>query len=232
MTYSDEARQRIIEYLRIKPINHGQVHVSQIVIPEALTESLDQAKVEIAVESLKRFGSNLYPIILRRTDLYGEDREYEAIFGEEWCEAAIRLGLEKIWVWIFDIPDDQVADIRRFMRGGENSLSTGHSTISSASTQDFHQNLLSEISKLRREIEDKFDQVFSRLPEPLQLKNINNETEADLASLESPIVKRNTRQIYQFIRDQNGIKSLDQLKAIKGIGDKTIAYLKGIYKCN
>ncbi|MFQ3583779.1 MAG: helix-hairpin-helix domain-containing protein [Cyanobacteriota bacterium] len=241
MDYSEEARKRIIEYLRIKPINHGQVHVLQIAIPEVLTKSLDPVKVEMATASLKRFGSNLHPVLLRRTALYGEDREYEVVFGEEWCEAASRLGWERIWAWIFDIPDDQIDDIRRFMEEVcTRSSTTSGSAIDSANTQDSHSVILnkvlsevrSEISNLRREIEEKFDQLFSRLPAPPQLKNINNATEVDLSSLDNPVVKKKARQIYQFIREQNGIATLEELKAIKGIGDKTIAYLKGIFSCS
>ncbi|MGQ9837307.1 MAG: hypothetical protein ACUVRV_04910 [Cyanobacteriota bacterium] len=222
MSYSEEARQRIIDYLKPKPINHGQVHLSQVVIPDAFAKSLDQSKVEVAVESLKRFGnSNLYPVIIRRTDLYGEGREYEVIFGEEWCKAANELGIEKIWVWVFDTPDDQVNDLRQFMSLGENKL--------------IYENLFSEIrkeiSKLQKQIEDKFNQVLSRLPEPPKLKNINEETKAGLASLDNPIVSKNALKIYEFIQEQKGITDLRQLKAIKGIGDKTIAYLARFYTC-
>ncbi|MEN9202333.1 MAG: ParB N-terminal domain-containing protein [Thermostichus sp. DG_1_6_bins_120] len=250
MDFSQDIRQQIIEqYLRIKPLNHGQVHISQIAIPDTLKACLGQDKVEAATQSIRKFGSNLYPIIVRRTNGYGEDKEYEVIFGEEWCEAAKQLELERIWVWVFDLSDDEVAYLRQFLEEGslrsnldESQGRVGHNRESQETGQlgQFDQilsilsqilSILSAQNQILVEIKQSLDELLDRLPKPPQLKNINGVTEEELKNSQNPIVKKHASEIYQFISARGSIKSIDELKQIRGIGPKTIEYLKNKYKC-
>lgn len=102
-----ERRNRIIEYLRIKPISHGQVHTFQIAVPELLVEDISAERHEALKSSLVEHGSNLVPVLVRRTEDYGEEEEYEVVYGADWCLVAKELDIERLWVWVFDMTDEQ-----------------------------------------------------------------------------------------------------------------------------
>lgn len=111
MPDSEEARQRVIEYLKIKPINHGQLDIAQIYVPSKDGVTLLPEYVQV----IHQFKANLHPIIVRRTDQYGEDQEYELVYGGDWYQAAKAGGLTKIWVWVFDLTDEQVAQVQQLL---------------------------------------------------------------------------------------------------------------------
>ncbi|NEO54338.1 MAG: hypothetical protein F6K54_15350 [Okeania sp. SIO3B5] len=102
-----ERQKRIVQYLEIKPINHGQVHSFQIAIPESERLEISPERREILERSLKEQDSNLIPLIVRRTEAYDEEKEYEVVHGVDWCIVANEIGIEKLWVWVFDLTDEQ-----------------------------------------------------------------------------------------------------------------------------
>lgn len=104
-----ERRDRIVEYLRIKPINHGQVYTFQIAIPGSEVGHINEPRREELRRSLTEQGSNLIPLIVRRTKAYSELEEYEVVYGVDWCIVAKELDIEKLWVWVFDMTDEQAA---------------------------------------------------------------------------------------------------------------------------
>lgn len=104
-----DRQARIIENLRVKPISHGQVHTFQIAIPESQTEELSCGRREVLETSLNKHNSNLVPLIVRRTEAYSEEEEYEVVYGADWCIVARELDVEKLWVWVFDMTDEQAA---------------------------------------------------------------------------------------------------------------------------
>ncbi|MFK0731575.1 MAG: ParB N-terminal domain-containing protein, partial [Gloeotrichia echinulata HAB0833] len=111
-----ERRDRIVEYLRIKPISHGQIYTFQIAIPESEVVELPFEKREQLKMSLTQQGTNLIPLIVRRTEAYSEEEEYEVVYGADWCLVAKELDIEKLWVWVFNLTDEQAAAAKQEMQ--------------------------------------------------------------------------------------------------------------------
>jgi hypothetical protein len=110
MSDYQERRQRIRENLKIQSITHGQVHTCLIGMAEPPQIS-DDRREELGW-SLQNHQSNLIPIVVRRTDRFGDDIEYEVIHGAEWVVVAEALGIEMLWAWVFDLNDAEVAATR------------------------------------------------------------------------------------------------------------------------
>ncbi len=111
-----ERRDRIVEYLRIKPISHGQIYTFQIAIPKSEDLEIPSERRENLKRSLTQQGSNLIPLIVRRTEAYSEEEEYEVVDGADWCLVAKELDIEKLWVWVFDMTDEQAAAAKEEMQ--------------------------------------------------------------------------------------------------------------------
>lgn len=110
MSDYQERRQRIRENLKIQSISHGQVHTCLIGMAEPPQIS-DDRRDELGW-SLQNHQSNLIPIVVRRTDRFGDEIEYEVIHGAEWVVVAEALGIEMLWAWVFDLNDAEVAATR------------------------------------------------------------------------------------------------------------------------
>lgn len=104
-----ERRDRIVEYLRVKPVSHGQVYTFQIAIPESQIEEISAERLAAIKRSFTEQNTNLIPLIVRRTEDYSEEEDYEAVYGADWCLVAKELDIEKLWVWVFDMTDEQAA---------------------------------------------------------------------------------------------------------------------------
>jgi hypothetical protein len=102
-------RNRIIEYLQIKPISHSQIYTSQIAVPETQGGEILRDRREALRRSLIEQGSNLIPLIVRRTEAYSNEEEYEVVCGADWCIVAKELGIEQMWAWVFEMTDEEVA---------------------------------------------------------------------------------------------------------------------------
>jgi hypothetical protein len=102
-------RNRIIEYLQIKPISHSQIYTSQIAVPETQGVEIPRDRREALRRSLIEQGSNLIPLIVRRTEAYSNEEEYEVVCGADWCIVAKELGIEQMWAWVFEMTDEEVA---------------------------------------------------------------------------------------------------------------------------
>lgn len=119
-----ERRDRIVEYLRIKPISHGQVYTFQIAIPESEVIEIPLERRENLEKSLSQQGTNLIPLIVRRTEAYSEEEEYEVVYGADLCLVAKERDIEKLWVWVFDMTDEQAVAAKEEMQqllGSSNS---------------------------------------------------------------------------------------------------------------
>lgn len=110
-----DRRIRIGEKLKATPNNHAQVYTSLIAIPPSERE-ISATRYQELEASLSQHQSNLIPLILRRTTAYTEDEEFEVIYGADWCIVAQEIGIEKLWVWVFDIPDEEVDNIKAEMQ--------------------------------------------------------------------------------------------------------------------
>src|SRR6476661_471638 len=102
-------QNRIVEYLRIKPISHSQIYTSQIAVPEPQRGEIPRERREDLRRSLIEQGSNLIPLIVRRTEAYSNEEEYEVVCGSDWCIVAKELGIEQMWAWVFEMTDEEVA---------------------------------------------------------------------------------------------------------------------------
>ncbi|MEP6490618.1 Rho termination factor (modular protein) [Microcoleus vaginatus GB2-A3] len=102
-------QNRIVEYLRIKPISHSQIYTSQIAVPELQKGEIPRERREALRRSLIEQGSNLIPLIVRRTEAYSNEEEYEVVCGSDWCIVAKELGIEQMWAWVFEMTDEEVA---------------------------------------------------------------------------------------------------------------------------
>ncbi len=102
-------QNRIVEYLRIKPISHSQIYTSQIAVPETQGGEIPRERREALRRSLIEQGSNLIPLIVRPTEAYSNEEEYEVVCGSDWCIVAKELGIEQMWAWVFEMSDEEVA---------------------------------------------------------------------------------------------------------------------------
>jgi len=102
-------QNRIVEYLRIKPISHSQIYTSQIAVPEPQRGEIPRERREAIRRSLIEQGSNLIPLIVRPTEAYSNEEEYEVVCGSDWCILAKELGIEQMWAWVFEMTDEEVA---------------------------------------------------------------------------------------------------------------------------
>ncbi|MBI4783470.1 MAG: hypothetical protein HY785_19445 [Oscillatoriophycideae cyanobacterium NC_groundwater_1537_Pr4_S-0.65um_50_18] len=105
---SQEIRRELISRnLGIIPINHGKVYAFQIALPDSEKQELSLERSQAIESSLLQHQSNLVSLILRRTESYGDDIEYELVYGAEWLQVAQQLDIEMLWAWVFDMTDEQ-----------------------------------------------------------------------------------------------------------------------------
>jgi hypothetical protein len=120
-----ERRSRIRANLGIEPIHHGQVHTFQIAVPESEKKDIPLEREQVLEDSLTEHKSNLVPLIVRRTEAYSEEEEYEVVYGADWCLVAKELDIEKLWVWVFDMTDEQATAAKAEMEQLVGSLELG-----------------------------------------------------------------------------------------------------------
>jgi hypothetical protein len=111
-----QRRDRIVNYLRIKPVNHGQIYTFQIAIPTSEVTDIPFDRGEYLKASLIQQETNLIPLIVRRTEAYSEEEEYELVYGADWYLVAKELDIEKLWVWVFDLTDEEAATAKEEMQ--------------------------------------------------------------------------------------------------------------------
>lgn len=105
---NSDRQKRIIDRLRIQPTHHGQLDISLITLPESSNKSIAPERWQLLKDSLDQQGSNLIPLVVRRTDAY-EEAEYEVVYGVDWYLVAKELDVERLWVWVFDLTDEQAS---------------------------------------------------------------------------------------------------------------------------
>jgi hypothetical protein len=134
---SNKTRQeKIIDYLRVKPSNHGEVETVLLAIPERekIKSDISPDERKLIEETFKEQGTNLIPIIVRRIEPDEDDREYEVIYGQKSCIIAEEMGIDRLWTWVFDLEDDQVPLIQQKM-----DALAGNPVLEAESKPFFHQ---------------------------------------------------------------------------------------------
>ncbi|MBW4539610.1 MAG: hypothetical protein KME43_10775 [Myxacorys chilensis ATA2-1-KO14] len=156
-------QQQIIDRLRPKPVHHGQLETILIAVPNLSPEDIAPERSQVLRDSLVQEGSNLVPLIVRRTEAYA-DEEYEVIYGADWCLVARELDIQRLWVWVFDLNDEQAAVTRLEME-----LLLGNSaTSTSASPPDEIQQISALIQRSEQSLERKISQHFNSLFQHLE----------------------------------------------------------------
>ncbi|VXD12964.1 conserved hypothetical protein [Planktothrix serta PCC 8927] len=157
MSLSDR-RVQIGSYLGIKPITHGQIHTFQIAIPNAETIEILPERREILAQTLREHQSNLGSLVVRRTKAYDEEKEYEIVYGADWCIVAEELEIERLWVWVFDLTDEQAitmkTELEQLLGGG--SIQPITPDIIIQEEQPLEVQLTQQLPKLMKDINTKF----------------------------------------------------------------------------
>lgn len=154
-------QQQIIDRLRPKPVHHGQLETILIAVPTLKSEEISPERWQVLRDSLVQEGSNLIPLIVRRTEAYA-DEEYEVIYGADWCLVARELNIQRLWVWVFDLDDEQAAVTRLEME-----LLLGNS-IPSTSPPDEIQQVSTLIQRSEQSLERKISQQLNSLLQHLE----------------------------------------------------------------
>jgi len=168
MSLSDR-RVQIGSYLGIKPITHGQIHTFQIAIPNAETIEILPERREILAQTLKEHQSNLGSLVVRRTKAYDEEKEYEIVYGADWCIVAEELEIERLWVWVFDLTDEQAITMKTEMEklfGGDSiqpitSLQALSQMISSGNSDINHR--LQQLENTVNNLTDNIAELMTKL---------------------------------------------------------------------
>ncbi|MCV3217142.1 hypothetical protein OGM63_27145 [Plectonema radiosum NIES-515] len=149
-----ERHDRIVEYLRIKPISHGQIYTFQIAIPKSEDLEISSERRENLERSLTQQGSNLIPLIVRRTEAYSEEEEYEVVYGADLCHVAKELDIEKLWVWVFDMTDEQAVAAKEEMQQLLGSSDSSPVVVQPPSEQtESNKPILQKLDKLSQQVE-------------------------------------------------------------------------------
>ncbi|BAZ38971.1 hypothetical protein NIES4101_49210 [Calothrix sp. NIES-4101] len=172
-----QRRDRIVNYLRIKPVNHGQIYAFQIAIPASENKDIPFERREYLKMSLSQQGTNLIPLIVRRTEAYSEEEEYELVYGADWCLVAKELDIEKLWVWVFDMSDEEAATAKEEM---QQLLEIEKSEVSKVLVEtntkesELIQTIVQQMNKLFQQVEvlsKKIDLVSTSVKELQTIEN-------------------------------------------------------------
>jgi hypothetical protein len=161
LNHEQQISKNIIDILTPKRINHGQLHTFQIAINQQDLVNIDLTKRELIAKTLGKFKTNIFPIIVRDTDQYEDDQEYEVVYGADWCMIAKELEIEKLWVWIVELTDQQVISFRSEIE----QLSNINPVINPIEIRgENHQNLpvdliLREIKTLQNQVNNLGDRI-------------------------------------------------------------------------
>ncbi|MBD2193926.1 MULTISPECIES: hypothetical protein [Calothrix] len=174
---SSERRARIRANLGIEPISHGQVYTFQIAIPESEKENISLERSQLIEDTLIQHKSNLIPLIVRRTDKYSEEEEYEVIYGADWCIVAKQLDIEKLWVWVFDMNDEQAVAVQEEMQ----------QLLGSSSNREKPINQETDVATL---LESKLKPIYTKLNQLLSDTTANvskSDLEQKIITIESQV---------------------------------------------
>lgn len=160
--------QQIRVHLGIEPISHGQIYTFQIAVPESQKHDISLERYQVLADSLTNHKTNLLPLIVRRTEAYSEEEEYEVVSGADWCIVAKERNIEKLWVWFFDMNDEQAAAAQ-----AEMEQLVGNVMLSAPQSTEIE--IL--LDKKLQPITAKFDQLTAKVDQLLQNKPVAKESE-------------------------------------------------------
>ncbi|MEH1901642.1 MAG: hypothetical protein V7L04_09545 [Nostoc sp.] len=219
---SAERREQIVKYLRIKSISHGQVYTFQIAVPESEVVEVPSEKREYLRNSLTQQGTNLIPLIVRRTEAYSEEEEYEVVYGADWFLIAKELDVEKLWVWVFDMTDEQAAAAKEEMQQLLKFADSTPVVLPSVSKDtESTQRILKQLNKLFSEVETlnkKIEQVTTLVKKLEDSPSKQTNTDIQLVQQFTEAVKKIIEEVpseplYRMKKDQ--LQEIARKKGIK-----------------
>jgi Rho termination factor, N-terminal domain len=182
MDFSKRQKQ-IIDRLRPKPIHHGQLETSQIAVPNLKSEDIAPERWQVLRDSLEQEGSNLVPLIVRRTEAY-EEEEYEVVYGADWCLVAKELEIERLWVWVFDLTDEQAISTKEEM---EQLLGTSDSP---SPPPDQIKQIGSLLQRLEISLAKSFQQQITELLERQISEIVEKQISESIQGIEDVLITR------------------------------------------
>ena len=168
-----ERRERSRASLAVRTISHGQAYTFQIAIPNEREFKISPERYQILQESIERHQANLFPIFIRRTDAY-EEEEYEVVYGKDWCYVAKQLDLQKVWVWVIEMTEAEVATVREELETIASFPRSPDTSLTAAATPEelpnptpnptqAPQDLKYLLHDLERSLGDRFERLTAKI---------------------------------------------------------------------
>ena len=244
-----ERQIQIGSYLGIQPIIHGQIHTFQIAIPNAETIEILPERREILAQTLKEHQSNLGSLVVRRTKAYDEEKEYEIVYGADWCIVAEELEIERLWVWVFDLTDEQAitmkTELEQLLGSGSIqpiiSLQALSQMISSGNAQinDRLQQFENNVNNLTANL-DNLTQLVEQIiiippppPKKLNLQNANPQEirqKLENVGVKDKQIKAALKAIDHWKEAEGGLTWTNLKKSIDSGADKIPNFGKSTYE--
>lgn len=209
-----ERRNLIRSHLGIEPISHGQVYTFQIAVPESEKKDIFPERHQILEDSLTEHKTNLVPLIVRRTQDYSDEEEYEVIYGADWCLVAKELDIEKLWVWVYDMTDEQSAAAK-----AEMEQLTGSTSFEITETPPVSDEI-QQIKHLLQGFEQSFQNKLDSLNRQLNQTSMSSGEKSSVSS-ELFVSEKSLEQLEQLIeRKLKPVKSAVEVlkKELEAIG--------------
>lgn len=185
MNSTNKRQKKVVAHVLPKQITHGLLDTSEIAVPESESQGISLERRQKLRDSFGEQGTNLVPLIVRPTKAYGESVAYEVIYGADWCLVAKELEIEKLWVWVFEMTDQQTATAKEEMeqlvgRAGK-TLTLGETKPTTNLVQQEH-SFQSKIDTLTNKIEQS---VKSNEELLIQVKALRQEPNSDAKQVKS-----------------------------------------------
>lgn len=179
---SSSNQDEISKYLGIRPINHGEIFTFQLAIPESEKLDFSTERLEVIRQSLNEHKSNLVPLIVRRTDAYDDEKEYEIIYGADWYIVAEELEIERLWAWVFELSDKQAFELKNEMKQltielfdptTDNSQNNFNS-MDQINTEFIENNDLQKVELILQKFESNIENFLQRKIDELLMNKLND----------------------------------------------------------
>ncbi|MBW4621165.1 MAG: hypothetical protein KME17_17625 [Cyanosarcina radialis HA8281-LM2] len=241
---TSKRRKLIGNSLGIKPINHGQLYTFQIAVPESDTKDISYERHQLISKSLTECKSNLIPLIVRPTEKYSQEEEYEVVYGADWCLVAKKIEIEKLWAWVFDLTDDQAAAAKEEMEklASSSKLTETPNSIEQIKIQlqqletSFKQQLEGINQNLEQLVSSQVKEKLSKEPDET-LKKLPNLVSTTQREIEDAIGnKRHGSAAWKAIKRLKNTgrditwENLEKLAKTKKGEDKIEGFGEGIFK--
>ncbi len=209
-------KEWIQKNLEPEKIRHGRLYVNKIKF-EHLKDKVDSRKVERIKESLSFHGHNVLSVAVKPiTAKDNGEKEYEIIYGEEWCFAARELNLSQLWVWVYEIDSVQSENVRTDIE----LLVSGEVPV-----PDVNSRLLSEFNQIKSMVLDIHSKLEGKKITLLDEININDANLDELQVING-IGERKARDIIALRSKKKVFSNINELREIKGIKNQIDSWVK------